>query len=62
MTVNYIEKQTCWNSLSEFLEVKSPINIVQAGDLNISLAPNEKKGGLRGRDFILGMVEEIIQN
>ena len=32
-----------------------------AGDLNISLSPNEKKGGQRGRDFMLGMVEEIIQ-
>ena len=48
--------------LSKFLEVKSPVNIVLAGGLNISLAPNEKKGGLRGRDFMLGMVEELIQN
>ena len=30
------------------------------GDLNISLSLNEKKGGLRGRDFMLGFVEEII--
>ena len=32
------------------------------GGLNISLNPNEKNGALRGRDFMLGMVEEIIQN
>ena len=59
--VNYIEKQSCWKSLSDFLEVNSPVNLVLASDLNISMLPNEKKGGQRGRDFMLGMVEEIIQ-
>ena len=60
--VNYIEKQSCWNSLSYFLEVNSPANLVLVGDLNISLTSNEKKDVLRGRDFMLGMVEELIQN
>ena len=41
--VNYIEKQSCWKSLSDFLEVNSLANLVLAGDLNISLLPNEKK-------------------
>ena len=43
--VNYNEKQICWKSISEFLEVNSPVNLVLAGDLNISLSPKEKKGG-----------------
>ena len=41
--VNYIEKRVCWNSLSAFLDSNSPANIIIAGDLNISLAPNEKR-------------------
>ena len=62
MPINYNEKQICWKSISEFLEVNSPVNLVLAGDLNISLSPNEKKGGQRDRDFMLGFVEEIISN
>ena len=62
MPVNYNEKQICWNSISEFLEVNSLVNLVLAGDLNISLSPKEKKGGQCGRDFMLAFVEEIISN
>ena len=43
VTVKYTEKQACWKSISEFLEVNSLVNIVVAVNLNISLAPNEKK-------------------
>ena len=42
------------------MEVNTPVNLVLVGDLNISLSPNEKKGGQRDRDFMLGFVEEII--
>ena len=62
MPVNYIEKQICWNLISESLEVNSLVNLVIASDLNIYLSPNEKKGGLRGRHFMLRFVEEIIIN
>ena len=41
--VNYVEKQECWRTLSNVLESLSPIKIILAGDLNISLAPNAKK-------------------
>ena len=50
--VNYSEKQDCWKTLSYFLEFSSPANIILAGDMNITLSPNEKKGGLRGKDFM----------
>ena len=50
--VNYTEKHDCWKMLSDFLELSSPVNIVLAGDLNITLAPNEKKGGLHGKDHL----------
>ena len=46
----------------EFLEANSPINIILAGDLNITLAPNEKKGGLRSKDFMHDTVEDFIQS
>ena len=47
--------------LSEFLEFSFPINIILAGDLNINLAPNEKKGGLHGKDFMQEYVEDLMQ-
>ena len=43
--VNYIEKQSCWKSLSYFLEVNSLVNLVLVGDLNIYMLPSEKKVG-----------------
>ena len=41
--VNYSEKRECWKSLSEYIESISPSNLVLTGDLNITLAPSEKK-------------------
>ena len=58
--VNYNEKKECWKSLSEFLEVNSSSNTVVTGDINISLAPSEKNGGLRGKDQFHDTVEELI--
>ena len=43
--VNYSEKRECWKSLSEYIESISPSNLVLVGDLNITLAPSEKKVG-----------------
>ena len=42
--VNFNEKKECWKSLSDFLEIYSPINTIVARDLNITLDPKEKKG------------------
>ena len=50
--VNYLEKKECWLSISNFLESNSPSNIILADDLNITLAPNEKKGGMCGRGHL----------
>ena len=47
--------------LLDFLEFSSPVNIILAGDLNITLAPNEKKGGLRGKNHMQDYVEDLIQ-
>ena len=41
--VNYMEKKECWLSLSNFLVLNSLANIILVGDLNITLAQNEKK-------------------
>ena len=41
--VNSQEKRECWNSLAEFLGASNLSNILVAGDLNITLAPKEKK-------------------
>ena len=38
-----------------------PPNIILAGDLNIKLAPIEKKGGHRGKYHMQDSVEEMIQ-
>eukprot|EP00253_Pinus_taeda_P006725 PITA_06725 len=59
--VSYTEKRECWNSLTVFLELSSPINIIIAGDLNIFMKAKEKRGGIDSRDPLLPMVEEISQ-
>ena len=58
--VNYLEKKECWLLISKFLELNSPSNIILASDLNITLAPNENKGGMCGRDHLQETVEELI--
>ena len=40
---------------------KSLANIIIADDLNITLALNEKKGGIHGKYHMQGSVEELIQ-
>ena len=40
----------------------SPANIIIAGDLNLTLAPCEKKGGVRGKDFMHDVVENMIHD
>ena len=60
--VNYSEKQVYWRTLSDFLESCSLANIILAGNLNIVLAPNEKKGDLRGKDFMQDIVENLIHD
>ena len=49
--VNYVEKKVYWKSLSEFMEIHSPLNIIVAGDLNIIFDPKEKKRRCPGKGF-----------
>ena len=58
--VLHAEKKDCWNSLESYLNLKQPDNIIIAGDLNITLAANEKKGGTPVRDPAREWVEDII--
>ena len=43
--VSFIEKKECWDSLKLFLIHHNPENLVLPGDLNVTLALAEKKGG-----------------
>ena len=56
----FYEKQNCWDSLESFLNLHNPRNIILAGDLNIMLATDEKKGGSPIRDQAEEWVEDII--
>ena len=53
------EKNICWNLLRE---EKSNLqgNILIAGDLNVTLSQEEKRGGSRVRDPIRETIDEII--
>eukprot|EP00253_Pinus_taeda_P012863 PITA_12863 len=54
------EKKNCWNSLQTFLLEQNPGNIIIAGDLNVTLALEEKKGGSIVRDPAREWVEDIM--
>eukprot|EP00253_Pinus_taeda_P032784 PITA_32784 len=54
------EKKICWNSLQYFLSEKNPENMIIAGDLNVTLALDEKKGGSNVRDLAREWVEDIM--
>ena len=41
--VLYSEKKDCWSMLESFLNLHHLENIIVAGDLNVTLAGNEKK-------------------
>ena len=58
--VNSQEKRECWSSLEEFLAANNLTHILVAGDLNITLEPKEKLGGVRGRDPMHRTVEHLI--
>ena len=61
MPIHYLEKKECWQTLTNFLEVYSPKNIIVVRDLNIVLDPKEKRGGISGRDQMFPLVEDMIQ-
>jgi len=58
--VHYEEKRECWRSLSDYIAQISPTNLVIGGDLNITLDPKEKKGGIQSRDPFINTVGNLI--
>ena len=54
------EKKYCWDSILSYLLLHSPENIIIAGDLNVTLAVNEKKGGSPVRDPAREWVEDLM--
>eukprot|EP00253_Pinus_taeda_P004771 PITA_04771 len=54
------KKKICWNALQYFLSDQNPENIIIAGDLNVTLALDEKKGGYNVRDPAREWVEDIM--
>jgi len=44
--VQYEEKRECWRTLLDYIAQINPSNLVIGGDLNITLDPKEKKGGI----------------
>jgi exonuclease III len=55
------EKKDCWKTLNEFLEKKSPSNIIIVRDLNLVMNDKEKRGGRPSKDQMIFVVEDIIQ-
>eukprot|EP00253_Pinus_taeda_P001787 PITA_01787 len=54
------EKNLCWDSISSYLSLNNPDNIIIAGDMNVTLAANEKRGGSQVRDPAREWVEDLI--
>jgi hypothetical protein len=60
--VQFSEKRACWDSLKSFLQQRNTENIIIVGDLNITLASSEKKGGSPVRDPAREWVEDLIMD
>jgi exonuclease III len=58
--VHYEEKKECWKTLSDYLELLNPKNIVIGGDLNIIMDPKEKRGGTFYKRPFLNTVENLM--
>ena len=58
--VLFAEKKECWNSLKLFLNQHNPENLIVAGDLNVTLALAEKRGGSIVRDPAREWVEDLM--
>ena len=56
------EKKECWDSLNLFLNQQNLENLVVAGDLNVTLALAERKGGSLVRDSAREWVEDLMMD
>lgn len=54
------EKKIYWDLLQSYLFLHNPENIIIAGDLNVMLAAEEKKGGSPVRDLAREWVEDLM--
>jgi exonuclease III len=53
------EKKHCWESLQDYLQQNNLTNIILGGDLNVTLAQEEKRGGSIVRDPAREWVEDL---
>lgn len=58
---HYKEKEICWDNLKESIEGESTTNLIVAGDFNLILHANEKRGGNFTHDPFRNHLEAIIQ-
>jgi exonuclease III len=58
--VSLEEKKDCWDTLKEYFLSNDLDNIIIGGDLNVTLATTEKKGGSIVRDPTREWVEDIM--
>jgi hypothetical protein len=56
------EKIICWDTLKDYLLLNELENIIIGGDLNVTLAATEKKGGSIVRDPAREWVEDIMSD
>jgi exonuclease III len=57
-----LEKQQCWETLKDYLQHNDLDNIILGGDLNVTLAQGEKKGGSIVRDPAREWVEDLMSD
>eukprot|EP00253_Pinus_taeda_P034106 PITA_34106 len=57
----YREKELCWKELKENIDSENTSNIIMAGDFNLILHANEKRGGNFMHDPFRSQLEEIMQ-
>eukprot|EP00253_Pinus_taeda_P024538 PITA_24538 len=58
----YREKEICWDTLTASIEMDRNTNLIVAGDFNLVLHANEKRGGNFTSDPFRSRLEAIIQD
>ena len=57
-----VDKKSYWESVRDLANEIQMINVILAGDMNITLSQEEKRGGSIVRDPVKKWVEELIQD